>query len=383
VFTLGWGPSPDVGGGTPTYTLERRDADDPGYTPVASGLTVASYAFGTAAPEAEGTWTYRASASDGLGASSPPGPASTTIVVDRSAPLAPTITADRAPDYADGGGWYRDSVTVTSIANGDPVLRDGSAGSGVDAGSVATPITFATDGSHVFTDDVADLAGNRSATAALTVRVDKRAPVAGFSGCAPYVRQGIPAAASWVASDAGSGLAGPASGSLVLDTSPPTTSNPSPRTATITVRDNVGHETSESCTYAVVDLRFQAPIDGPSVVNVAKAGRVVPVKAALVVDGVVDATGPLSLLVQPLADCAGAATDALETYAAAGSANTGNAFRWDATAGFWIHNLDTSAVGMSAGGCYRVNVYLGGTADDRGIYRSGYVVGYFLMRIAK
>lgn len=382
VFTLGWASSPDVGGGQPTYTLEHRDADDPGYTPVATGLAAASYSFVASAPESEGTWTYRAWASDGLGASSPQGPASATIVIDRSAPFAPAITADRAPEYAGNGGWYRDSVTVSSTADGDPALRDGSRGSGVDAGSVAPSMTFSSDGSHVFTDDVTDIAGNRSQSAALTVQVDTRPPVYGLGACPPYVRQGSAATAHWEASDSGSGLAGPSSGSLVLDTSPPTASNPSPRTASIAIRDNVGHEVTASCMYSIVDVRFQAPIDGPSVVNVAKAGRVVPVKAALIVDGSVDATGPLSLLVQPLSSCAGAATDALETYAAAGSANTGNGFRWDPT-GYWIYNLDTAAASMSAGSCYRVNVYLGGTPDDRGVYAPGYLVSYFLVRIAR
>ena len=60
-----------------------------------------------------------------------------TIKVDKTAPNPPTATADRAPDYAGGGGWYKDTVTVSFTSNGDPLLSDGSAGSGVDASTLS------------------------------------------------------------------------------------------------------------------------------------------------------------------------------------------------------------------------------------------------------
>jgi len=117
---------------------------------------------------------------------------------------------------------------------------------------------------------------------------------------------------------------------------------------------------------------FKAPIDGPSVLNVAKAGRVIPVKVEVFKNGVENKSGPVTILVNKLDSCASNTEDALETYAAAGSSNQGNLFRWEATSDLWIYNLDTSAPGMTAGSCYRGNVYLGSN-----------LAGYFLIKLAK
>src|SRR5437763_17210428 len=54
------------------------------------------------------------------------------VKVDNSAPNAPTLKADRSPDYAGGGGWYKDSVTVTTTANGDPKIGRASCRERVD-----------------------------------------------------------------------------------------------------------------------------------------------------------------------------------------------------------------------------------------------------------
>ena len=48
-----------------------------------------------------------------------------------------SASAARAPDYAGGGGWYKDSVEVSFAANGDPNLSDGSPGSGVNPASLS------------------------------------------------------------------------------------------------------------------------------------------------------------------------------------------------------------------------------------------------------
>ena len=37
----------------------------------------------------------------------------TEVKVDETAPNAPLASAARAPDYAGGGGWYKDSVEVS------------------------------------------------------------------------------------------------------------------------------------------------------------------------------------------------------------------------------------------------------------------------------
>ncbi len=74
----------------------------------------------------------------------------------------------------------------------------------------------------------------------------------------------------------------------------------------------------------------------------------------------------------------GTAGDDIEVYAA-GASNTGNLFRWDSSGPFWIYNLDTSALKMNVGNCYRINVYYGGVRE-RWERRGGALVGYFLLR---
>ena len=246
VFALSWAGSIDPEGSPVTYTLQHRDADDAGFTDVATGLTSETHAFTAASREDEGTWRYRVRASDGELDSGASGE-SDQVKVDRSAPLAPTLSADRAPDYAGGGGWYRDTVTVSFAHNGDPVLADGSSGSGVDPSSVPGPAVRSTSGSHVVAGHVVDHAGNTSAPAGLTVQVDATNPSVSITCPASTPTQGSTASAPWSASDAHSGLATPASGTLALDTS-----TPGPKTATApTATDNVGRTGSASCTYTV------------------------------------------------------------------------------------------------------------------------------------
>ena len=146
-FALAWSASTDPEAVPVTYTLQHQDADDAGYSDVAAALTSPAFAFSAGAPEAEGTWRYRARASDGT-LTSAFSSDSAVVKVDRTAPLAPTASADRSPDYPGDGGWYRDTVTVSFAANGDPALPDASAGSGVDAATITAAQVRATSGSH-------------------------------------------------------------------------------------------------------------------------------------------------------------------------------------------------------------------------------------------
>ena len=116
---------------------------------MATGLSSPEYTFGSGNPEGEGTWTYRVTESN-EGSPSEASGASEPVKVDKSAPTAPRPSADRAPDYAGGGGWYKDTVTV-SFSEGDPLLSDGSAGTGINPASISSPQTFNTDGSHTAT----------------------------------------------------------------------------------------------------------------------------------------------------------------------------------------------------------------------------------------
>jgi hypothetical protein len=233
-FTLAWEASQAAT--SPTYTLQHQNAAG-GWTTVATGIAGTEYTFGAGNPEAEGTWTYRvteSNASPESGASA----ASEEVKVDKSGPNAPTATADRSPDYAGGGGWYKDSVTVSFNSNGDPLLSDGSAGTGVDESTLSGPQVFNTDGSHTASGTVADNVGNVSAPGTLTVQVDVSPPTVEVN-CPATTPVGSKANATITASDGQSGLASDPSGSVPIDTS-----KAGPQTTEATATDNVGHSTT-------------------------------------------------------------------------------------------------------------------------------------------
>jgi len=62
-------------------------------------------------------------------------------------------------------------------------------------------------------------------------------------------------------------------------------------------------------------------------------------------------------------DCgASAATDPVTSYADAGQSSAGtNQFNYDATAQAWVYNLDTKALGLVTGNCYRIDVSVNGS----------------------
>lgn len=201
------------------------------------------------------------------------------INIDRTAPDAPSATPDRAPDYAAGGGWYRDGVVVTFAGVGDPDLANGDAGSGVDPATVPADAVFDSSGSHTASGTVRDRAGNESAVGSLTVQVDADAPSVAMVCPSTPVLLGSTANAEWTAADAESGLATPASGSVALDTSSVGTKSASAPTA----EDNVGHSAGAACVYGVVfDFSgFFRPVDNPPTLNVVKAGSGIPLKFSL------------------------------------------------------------------------------------------------------
>jgi len=323
-FTLSWTASTDAEDDSITYLLQHKDFNDASFSAVASGLTTNSYTFDVGSPEAEGTWTYRVQASDGSLTSAFSGD-STAIVVDMSDPLAPSLAADRSPDYAGDGGWYLDTVTISSTDNGDPDLLDGSAGSGVDPNTV-TPTTFYTSGSQTASDTVFDFATNESTEASLSVQVDADKPTVQIVCPAGEVILGSSASASWTASDGESGLATAATGSVALDTSATGSKTATAPTAT----DNVGHNSdAATCSYSVIYNwnGFFQPIDNLPIMNKVKAGSAIPVKFSL------SGYQGLSIFwagypVSTVTACGNTATDTIETTVTAGSSS----LSYDATA---------------------------------------------------
>jgi hypothetical protein len=246
-FTLGWsGPDPLSYSGL-SYSLQHRDATET-WSTVATNIGALSYAF-TGGGEEEGTWEYRVQGSDpSVGLTSEYSPVSAPVVVDRTPPNAPTAGASRAPDFAGKGGWFKDSVTVSFTANGDPALADGSPGSGVEPSSLAEPQTYTTSGSHTASGTVADKAGNVSATDSLTVQVDATPPTLTVKCPATAVVDEAGVTATVSASDGESGLQSDPSGTVPIDTK-----KVGPATTTRTAIDNVGHETTRSCTTRIVE----------------------------------------------------------------------------------------------------------------------------------
>jgi len=228
-----------------SYTLQHRNASG-AWTNVASGIAARTYQF-TGSGEEEGTWTYRVQGTNpSLGLTTEWSAASEPVKVDQTAPNAPSANADRAPDYAGGGGWYANSVTVSFSDNGDPLLSDGSAGSGVDLGTLSGSQTFTTDGAHEASGTVADNVGNVSSPGTLSVQVDASAPSVEASCPAPVSIGAKGVNATVAASDGQSGLAVDPSGSYPINTS-----TGGVKTVKVTAIDNVGHETEASCSTLV------------------------------------------------------------------------------------------------------------------------------------
>ncbi len=251
-FTLTWEATQAAT--EPTFTLEHKNASG-GWSSVASGLTSPTYTFASGNPEGEGTWNYRVTESNESSASEP-SPESEAIKVDETAPNPPAPSADRAPDYSGGGGWYKDSVEVSFASGGDPNLSDGSAGSGVEPSSIPAAQTFDTSGAHEACGTEKDKAGNESAPGCLTVQVDATPPTLKLSCPATALVGEEGVVASFAASDEQSGLASEPSGTIPIDTN-----SAGKKTVSTTAIDNVGHETTQSCS---TEVEYPTPELPPS-----------------------------------------------------------------------------------------------------------------------
>ena len=241
-----------------TYALQHRDADDPGWTTIASGMRSTSYAFSATWPEPQGTWTYRVIASDAA-TDGAPSATSAAVVVDRAAPRAPVVAADRAPEATDGG-WFADQVTLGFASAGDPPLPDGSPGSGVDPASLPAPQAFTTTGTHSASGTVADLAGNVSADGSGSAQVDATAPAAApaaFAGDAPYLAgtwANRPVTVRLTCTDEGSGVASADPDAVVQ-------AEGAAQQVTQTCRDRVGHAATAAFGPIAIDRTPPAAAD--------------------------------------------------------------------------------------------------------------------------
>jgi Tol biopolymer transport system component len=123
---------------------------------------------------------------------------------------------------------------------------------------------------------------------------------------------------------------------------------------------------------ALFTAEFFPPLTGstdPSdpVINTGKNGRVIPVKVRLDEGGTSitdqNAPGPVTIHVSKLASCGTTAgSDPAASYSAVGPDAATDRFRYDTESQDWIYNLDTGALGLVTGDCYRIGVSVNGTA---------------------
>ena len=133
---------------------------------------------------------------------------------------------------------------------------------------------------------------------------------------------------------------------------------------------NTGYSSANTFQVFNYTIDYLPPLDDSfvgslPVINAGKNGRVVPVKVEIFVGGVEQtdaqlAAGTVTIAVSRMISCSSSVTDAIETYADAGSSSAGtNQFRWTGDgSGFWIYNLDTKALGLQTDKCYRLDVYI-------------------------
>ncbi len=269
---------------SPTFEVQHRPSGGGEWTTVATGLSSPAY---SPSEEQEGTWNYRVrsrtvvpafKAEPEVVVTTPYSVEISNIKVDKSAPTAPGTSPDRAPDYAGGGGWYKDTVTVSFTAGSDPLLSDGSSGSGVNPASISSPQTFSTDGSHTAQGTEADNVSNVSAPGELSVQVDATAPTLEIN-CPASTPVGSSSSATVSASDGQSGLASDPSGTVPINTS-----KAGPQTTERTATDNVGHSTTTACTTEVVSTKvISGHVKGKLIV---KKGEAVQLTSTAVANGI-------------------------------------------------------------------------------------------------
>ncbi|GAB3382029.1 PxKF domain-containing protein [Lysobacter fragariae] len=258
-----------------------------------------------------------------------------TIKRDATAPVV-TAAATAAPNAA---GWYRGDVTVGFTC--------GDAASGVVSCPAAQVLGGEGNAIASSARTVMDDAGNSATSNVVTVNIDRTAPT-----LAPTVTPGTlllnaVTTANPNASDALSGIALKQCGALATGT----VGN---KSVTCTVTDEAGNSASGSGNYSVVYgfNGFSSPVQNPSVLNVFKAGRSIPLRWR-----VIDAQGaPVTSLgsasVAALAiTCPSATENRISIYGGSNGQlqNLGNGY----------YGLDWAAAASLRNACRRLELNLG------------------------
>jgi hypothetical protein len=342
--------------------------------------------YGDVEMTTDGSRTVSCGATDGAGnTTAAPDRATHTLKLDTVSPtFGFTTTGTYAPDG--NSGWFKTSpatvkVTATDETSAVSALEctlAGTAASLTNTGSDGTTrfgdVEMATDGSRTVSCGATDGAGNTTATAdraTHTLKLDTINPSVDITSPAGPSTTAASVTVSGTQSDATSGVTGvtvnsnaATLGSGTFSYSPIALSCGA-NTITAVAIDAAGNTNSDSLELYRVCYTgtFGQPLDANGVINKAKLGRVLPVKVEIAANDNSAVTGPVYLGYYRTACTAGATSDEVETYVAAGSSNIGNTFR-PADVG-WIYNLDTNKLpGAAAGNCYQIDIYVGGTVTN-------------------
>jgi hypothetical protein len=291
-----------------------------------------------------------------------------TVKVDKTAPSA-TLTASGT---LGANGWFLDDVTIATTGtesisgpvNCTPAQSQTTETSGRtfngsctnEAGLVgnANPLAVKLDRNNPTVVVTTPTNGNTIATAVTVAGTDADS----MSGIASVTLNGASASL-------GSGTFSKSGVALACGSN----------TLTALATDRAGRTAIASVTVSrqCFGLQFTQPLDQSTsapLMNKGKYGRVIPVKVQLslaggrVLDGAALASNgwTLQIGVNSASCSTGVGSDEIEAYADAGASAGGtNLFRWDASAGQWMYNLDTKAppgMTMTLGACYRLDVYV-------------------------
>ena len=247
-------------------------------------------------------------------------------------------------------GWYTSNVDVTLAATATLGVKEIHYELGgtlnVVQGATAT-FTISTEGTHSLSYWAVDNSENTETPHSQTIRIDKNPPAVELTLPQPLLNQ--PASATWIATDSISGVDGPTSGTIVIDTS-----SVGLKTVTVTVKDNAGNSitATKTCYVTYAFVGFLEPINNDDS-SIFKLGSTVPVKFQLVdAQGSFISTAVAKIYVTKLTNAV--TGDEVEPVSTS-TATTGNLFRYDSTSNQYIFNLGTKSLSR---GTWQIKVVL-------------------------
>jgi hypothetical protein len=136
--------------------------------------------------------------------------------------------------------------------------------------------------------------------------------------------------------------------------------------------DSLASSTGSLTTLSTFSDQFLQPLTQSTdpakpVINTGRNGKVIPVKVLISESATaltdLNTPGPVTIALSKLASCStSAGTDPITSYADAGQSSAGTSqFHYDTLVQAWTYNLDTKALGLVTGNCYRIDVAVNGT----------------------